>query len=184
VLQPDFGQTMLIALVWGALVLHGRDALIWVGGLAGVAGAGWSAPYFTVPHVAQRIQRFMDRGSGDTFKSIWRWNPSHAAAGSAKARAKARSSASCRKATRLVFAVGRGRIRHRALLMLLALFALHRDPLAAARAASTRTLQPLRRLRPCHPVRAAIGINMAVNLHLMPGQGHDAAVRLPTAARR
>ena len=31
-------------------------------GLGGLVGA-----YFTVPHVAQRIQRFMDRGSGDTF---------------------------------------------------------------------------------------------------------------------
>src|SRR5581483_9040224 len=67
VLQPDFGQTMLIALVWGALFFMAGMRLIWVGGLAGVAGAGLVVAYFTVPHVAQRIQRFMDKGSGDTF---------------------------------------------------------------------------------------------------------------------
>ena len=27
-LQPDFGQTMLVSLVWMALVLHGRAALV------------------------------------------------------------------------------------------------------------------------------------------------------------
>jgi len=67
VMQPDFGQTMLIALVWGALFFMAGMRLIWVGGLAGVAGLGLVGAYFTVPHVTQRIQRFMDRGSGDTF---------------------------------------------------------------------------------------------------------------------
>ena len=36
VIQPDFGQTMLIALVWGALFFMAGMRLIWVGGLAGV----------------------------------------------------------------------------------------------------------------------------------------------------
>jgi cell division protein FtsW len=67
VLQPDFGQTMLIALVWGALFYMAGMRLIWVGGLAGAAGAGLIAAFFTVPHVAQRINRFLDPASGDTF---------------------------------------------------------------------------------------------------------------------
>src|SRR6202008_4026824 len=67
VLQPDFGQTMLIALVWGALFYMAGMRFIWVLGLAGTAGIGLVAAFFTVPHVAQRINRFLDPASGDTF---------------------------------------------------------------------------------------------------------------------
>src|SRR6201997_699524 len=67
VLQPDFGQTMLIALVWGALFYIAGMRLIWVIGLAGAAGAGLTVAFFTVPHVAQRINRFLDPASGYTF---------------------------------------------------------------------------------------------------------------------
>jgi cell division protein FtsW len=67
VLQPDFGQTMLIALVWGSLFYMAGMRLVWVIGLAGAAGAGLIAAFFTVPHVAQRINRFLDPASGDTF---------------------------------------------------------------------------------------------------------------------
>ena len=68
VLQPDFGQSMLIALVWGALFFMAGMRLIWVVGLAGTAAVGLTIAYFTVPHVAQRIKRFLDPSSGDTFQ--------------------------------------------------------------------------------------------------------------------
>jgi cell division protein FtsW len=68
VLQPDFGQTMLIALVWGALFFMAGMRVIWVFGLGGAAAAGLLGAYFTVPHVARRIKRFLDPGSGDTFQ--------------------------------------------------------------------------------------------------------------------
>ncbi len=68
VLQPDFGQTLLVLLVWGALFFMAGMRLIWVGGLAGTAALGLAAAYFTVPHVAARIQRFLDPASGDTFQ--------------------------------------------------------------------------------------------------------------------
>jgi cell division protein FtsW len=67
VLQPDFGQTMLIALVWGALFFVAGMRLIWVFGLSTVAVVGIGLAYFTIPHVTRRIQRFLDPGSGDTF---------------------------------------------------------------------------------------------------------------------
>src|SRR5664279_4323516 len=67
VVQPDFGQTMLLVLVWSALFFMAGMRLIWVFGLAGVAGLGLLIAYSTVPHVARRIQRFLDPGSGDTF---------------------------------------------------------------------------------------------------------------------
>jgi cell division protein FtsW len=67
VIQPDFGQTMLIAMVWGALFFMAGMRLIWMFGLAGVAGIGLTVAYYTVPHVTARIQRFMNPASGDTF---------------------------------------------------------------------------------------------------------------------
>ena len=66
-MQPDFGQTMLIALIWGALFFMAGMRMIWVIGLAGTAAAGLAGAYFTVPHVARRIKRFLDPASGDTF---------------------------------------------------------------------------------------------------------------------
>jgi cell division protein FtsW len=67
VLQPDFGQTMLITLVWGALFFMAGMRWIWVAGLAGTAVVGLFGAYFTIPHVAKRIKRFLDPSSGDTF---------------------------------------------------------------------------------------------------------------------
>lgn len=68
VLEPDFGQTMLILMVWGALFFIAGMRIVWVFGLAGTAIAGLFAAYMLVPHVAARIQRFMDPASGDTFQ--------------------------------------------------------------------------------------------------------------------
>jgi cell division protein FtsW len=68
VLQPDFGQTMLITLVWGALFFMAGMRVIWAVGLTSAAGLGLAGAYVTVPHVARRIRRFIDPGSGDTFQ--------------------------------------------------------------------------------------------------------------------
>jgi cell division protein FtsW len=67
VLQPDFGQTMLLALVWCILFFVAGMRLVWVAGLGGVAAVGLSLAYVTIPHVARRIKRFLDPSSGDTF---------------------------------------------------------------------------------------------------------------------
>ncbi len=68
ILQPDFGQTMLIAMVWGALFFIAGMRVIWVVGLGGAAIVGLTGAYFTVPHVARRFKRFFDPSSGDTFQ--------------------------------------------------------------------------------------------------------------------
>ncbi len=68
VMQPDFGQTMLIALVWGALFFMAGMRFIWVIGLGGTAIVGLAGAYATIPHVAKRIKRFLDPASGDTFQ--------------------------------------------------------------------------------------------------------------------
>src|ERR1700724_1069560 len=66
--EPDFGQTMLILMVWGALFFIAGMRMVWVFGLAGAAGAGLFGAYLLVPHVAGRIKRFMNPASGDTFQ--------------------------------------------------------------------------------------------------------------------
>ena len=44
VMEPDFGQTMLILMVWGALFFIAGMRMIWVVGLAGAAAPDCSAP--------------------------------------------------------------------------------------------------------------------------------------------
>src|SRR6201990_2540650 len=68
VMEPDFGQTMLILMVWGTLFFMAGMRMIWVIGLAGAAVGGLFSAYMFVPHVARRIKRFMDPASGDTFQ--------------------------------------------------------------------------------------------------------------------
>ncbi len=67
-LQPDFGQTMLISLVWGALFFMAGMRFIWIAGLGGAAFAGLVAAYYFVPHVTARIKHFRDPSSGDSFQ--------------------------------------------------------------------------------------------------------------------
>jgi cell division protein FtsW len=68
VLQPDFGQTLLILTVWGALFFMAGMRMIWVAGLGGAALVGLAGAYFAFTHVARRIKRFLDPASGDTFQ--------------------------------------------------------------------------------------------------------------------
>ncbi|MEJ0013416.1 MAG: putative lipid II flippase FtsW [Bauldia sp.] len=66
--EPDFGQTMLITLAWGALFFLAGMSWVWIAALGVVAVAGTFAAYTMLPHVAQRIDRFMSPQSGDTFQ--------------------------------------------------------------------------------------------------------------------
>jgi cell division protein FtsW len=68
ILQPDFGQTVLISLVWCGLFFVAGLHWFWVLGLGGVGAVGILIAYQLVPHVRARIERFMDKGSGDTFQ--------------------------------------------------------------------------------------------------------------------
>ncbi len=68
VMEPDFGQTMLVLAVWGTLFFIAGMRMIWVFGLVGVSAVGLFSAYLLVPHVAGRIKRFMDPASGDTFQ--------------------------------------------------------------------------------------------------------------------
>ena len=56
--QPDFGQTMLVAVVWGALFFMAGMPWLWIIALGGIAVSGLGAAYWFFPHVAGRIDRF------------------------------------------------------------------------------------------------------------------------------
>ena len=66
--EPDFGQTMLIVIAWGALFFMAGMSWFWIVGLGAVAVGGIFAAYTMLPHVAQRIDRFVSPQSGDTFQ--------------------------------------------------------------------------------------------------------------------
>lgn len=65
--QPDFGQTMLVGLVWGALFFLAGMSWVWIAALGVTAIAGMTSAYYLFPHVAGRIDRFIT-GEGDNFQ--------------------------------------------------------------------------------------------------------------------
>ncbi len=72
-LQPDFGQTMLLSIVWTALFFAAGLHWMWVGGIGGLGIGGVLVAYQFVPHVRARIEKFIDPGvngttQGDTFQ--------------------------------------------------------------------------------------------------------------------
>jgi cell division protein FtsW len=172
VLQPDFGQTMLIALVWGALFYMAGMRFIWVIGLAATASLGLATAFYTVPHVAQRIRGFLDPASGDTFnvdiatESFLRggWFGRGPGEGTIKRILPEGH-------TDFVFAVAAEEFGIVLCLILVALFAFiviralakakrNDDPFIRFAAAGLAVLFGLQST-----------INMAVNLHLMPAKG-------------
>jgi cell division protein FtsW len=68
IMQPDFGQTMLITIVWCGLFFVAGLHWFWVMGLGGAGLVGIVAAYEFLPHVRERIERFLDKSSGDTFQ--------------------------------------------------------------------------------------------------------------------
>ncbi len=68
ILQPDFGQTVLVTCTFAAMLLIFGISWIYVGGLLSLGVAGVLLAYETIPHVASRIDRFLNPEKGDTFQ--------------------------------------------------------------------------------------------------------------------
>lgn len=66
--QPDIGTTVLITTVWLLQFFVAGMAIWLVAAGAGLAVAGLVGAYFTFPHVASRIDRFLDPASGDNYQ--------------------------------------------------------------------------------------------------------------------
>ena len=67
-LQPDFGQSVLLTLCFGGIFFASGLSWIWVAVLGGLAASGSTLAYFTFPHIASRVDRFLNPESGDTYQ--------------------------------------------------------------------------------------------------------------------
>ena len=68
VIQPDYGQSILLTLIWGGMFFMAGMPYLWVLGLAGLGFGGLAVAYLLVPHVGKRIDRFLDPASGDNYQ--------------------------------------------------------------------------------------------------------------------
>ena len=69
ILQPDFGQTALVTLTFGAMLVVFGISWTVIGGLLGTVALGAGFAYLLVPLVASRINRFLYPDGGDTFQT-------------------------------------------------------------------------------------------------------------------
>jgi len=68
VLQPDFGQLMLVTAVFCAIFFMAGLSWLWIGSLAALSVAGALAAYTLMPHVTSRVDRFLHPESADTYQ--------------------------------------------------------------------------------------------------------------------
>ena len=66
--QPDLGQAVVITSVWMAQFFLAGLPMLLVAGLVILGVSGLIGSYFALPHVASRIDRFIDPKSGDTYQ--------------------------------------------------------------------------------------------------------------------
>jgi cell division protein FtsW len=67
-LQPDFGMSFVMSSIWGAQIFLSGLPILWVVVLGGLGVMGVVGAYVFFPHVASRVDRFLDPQSGDNFQ--------------------------------------------------------------------------------------------------------------------
>jgi cell division protein FtsW len=65
-IQPDVGQTILISVAFGAAFWMAGVPISWVMGLGVFTVGGLMSTYFLFPHVASRVNRFINPEAADT----------------------------------------------------------------------------------------------------------------------
>lgn len=68
IVQPDFGMTVTITGMFGVQLFLAGLPFIWVASMVVIGVGGFFAAYFALPHVASRIDRFLDPSSGDNYQ--------------------------------------------------------------------------------------------------------------------
>ncbi|MGE4218405.1 MAG: putative lipid II flippase FtsW [Alphaproteobacteria bacterium] len=66
--QPDIGQAFVISSVWFTQFFLAGLSMVWVMAIGLLGIAGLTGAYFVFPHVASRIDRFIDPSSGDSYQ--------------------------------------------------------------------------------------------------------------------
>jgi cell division protein FtsW len=177
ILQPDFGQTMLVSLVWAALFFMAGLHWFWVAGIGGVGAGGVLLAYKFVPHVRARILKFIDPGTGaggivDTFQVDTALDSFLAGGWFGKGPGEGTIKRILPDAhTDFIFAVTGEEFGIVACLIIVALFAfiVLRGLISAARNEDPFCRFAAAGLIMLFGIQSAI--NMAVNLHLMPAKG-------------
>ncbi len=67
-LQPDIGMTVVVSAVWVTQFFLAGLPLLWAAVLALAGLAALAGAYFMLPHVASRVDRFLDPASGDSYQ--------------------------------------------------------------------------------------------------------------------
>ena len=65
-MQPDIGMTAVVSIVWFCQFVLAGLALQWIVGFMALGIAAMFGAYFLLPHVASRVDRFLDPASGDS----------------------------------------------------------------------------------------------------------------------
>ncbi|MEM7739565.1 MAG: putative peptidoglycan glycosyltransferase FtsW [Pseudomonadota bacterium] len=68
-LQPDYGQWVLLTGIWALMFFVAGWSWAWIGGLGSAAAAAMAVGYATQDHVRSRIDRFFAPGSGETYQT-------------------------------------------------------------------------------------------------------------------
>lgn len=68
VMQPDLGMTVILSAVWLAQFFVAGVSIWLVLPLVGLGIGGMVGAYFLFPHVASRVDRFLDPSSGDSYQ--------------------------------------------------------------------------------------------------------------------
>ncbi len=68
ILQPDLGQTLLVAAIWGMQLVLAGLSIYWVVGLIIAGSLGLLLAYALLPHVQTRIDIFLDPAGNDAYQ--------------------------------------------------------------------------------------------------------------------
>jgi len=67
-MQPDVGMAVVVSAVWLTQFFLAGLPMIWVALFVAAGVVGMVGAYFLLPHVASRIDRFLDPSSGDSYQ--------------------------------------------------------------------------------------------------------------------